>query len=240
MTARLVLRSRPAGARIRTATLAAAAAAAVAGLALARDEPAFSPAGPSPVAEAASLAAGALLIAAALLARGPVGTGTALLVAGGAAWLLAPWAVPNAGSAPVFSAALLVTGLALPLAVAGAMRPLALPRTAAALAGAVLVAAAVAGPFASVFEQPHDAGCAECPWNLLALTSSPDTAEALSRSGGWAMIATAGALAVALAAQLIAATAPARRRAAPMFGAVLAALGAAAAAAVQRVSRGDA
>ena len=148
--------------------------------------------------------------------------------------------MPNAGSAPVFSAGLLVTGLALPLAVAGAMRPLALPRTAAALAGAVLVAAAVAGPFASVFEQPHDAGCAECPWNLLALTSSPDTAEALSRSGGWAMIATAGALAVALAAQLIAATGPARRRAAPMFGAVLAALGAAAAAAVQRVTHGDA
>jgi signal transduction histidine kinase len=241
VTARLVLRSGPAAARIRTAAFAAAAAAVVvAGLALARDEPAFSPAGPSPVAQAASLAAGALLIVAALLARGPVRSGTGLLVAAGAAWLLAPWAVPNAGSAPVFSAALLATGLALPLAVAGAARALAPPRAAAALAGAVLVAAAVAGPLASVFEQPHDAGCAECPRNLLALASSPDTAEALARAGAWAMIAAAGALAVALAAQLIAATGPARRRAAPMIGAVLVALAAAAAAAVQQVTRGDA
>src|SRR5215210_241618 len=81
VTARLVLRSGPAAARTRTAAFAAAAAAAaVAGLALARDEPAFSPAGPWPVAEAASLAAGALLIVAALLARGPLRGGTGLLV----------------------------------------------------------------------------------------------------------------------------------------------------------------
>jgi signal transduction histidine kinase len=240
VTARLVFASGPAAARIRTAALAAAAAAVVAGLALARDEPAFSPAGPSPVAEAASLAAGGLLIVAALLARGSVHAGTGLLVAGGAVWLLAPWAVPNAGSAPVFSAALLATGLALPFAVAGAVRALAPPRAAAALVGALLVAAAVAGPLASVFEQPRDAGCAECPRHLLALASAPETAEALARASAWTMIAAAGALGVALAAQLIAATGPGRRRAAPMFGAVLVALSAAAAAAVQRVTRGDA
>jgi len=241
VTARLVLRSGPAAARTRTAAFAAAAAAAaVAGLALARDEPAFSPAGPWPVAEAASLAAGALLIVAALLARGPLRGGTGLLVAAGATWLLAPWAVPNAGSAPVFTAGLLVTGLALPFAVAGAVRAAAPPRAAAGLAGAVLVAAAVAGPLAYVFEQPHDAGCAECPRNLLALASSPGTAEALARAGAWAMIASAGALAVALAAQLMTGTGPARRRAAPMIAALLATLGATAAAAVQRVTRGDA
>jgi len=237
VTARLVLPFGAAAGRIRTAAFAAAAAAVVAGLALARDEPAFSPAGPSPTAEAASLAAGALLIVAALLARR---AGTGLLVAGGAAWLLAPWAVPNAGWTPVFSAGLLVTGLALPLAVAGAVRLLAPSRAAAALAGAVVVAAAAAGPLASVFQQPHDAGCAECPRNVLALASSPETADALARAGAWAMIGAAGALAVALAAKLLTATGPARRRAAPMTGAIFVALGAAAAAAVQRATTGDA
>ena len=239
MTVALPLLATPAGGRLRAAAVGAAFAAAGAALALARGEPAYAPAGPSAVAESASLLAGAVLVAAALVARAPGRGGTALLVAGGVAWLLAPWAVPNAGSALLFTAGLLAAWLAVPLAVAGALPRIAAPLRARALAGAAIAAGAVAGPLAALAQQPRDAGCVECPRNLLGLADSPATADALATAGAWGLLAAAAVLAAALATRFAIATGPARRRGGPLTAAVLLALAAAAAAAAHRATGDD-
>ena len=239
MSVALTLRARPAGGSLRAAAVAAAVAAAGAALALARAEPAYAPAGPSAFAEAASLLAGAALVAAAIVARAPGRGGSALPIAAGVAWLLAPWAVPIAGSAPLFTAGLLAAWLAVPLAAAGALERIAAPRHARALAGAAIAAAAVAGPVAALAQQPREAGCVECPRNLLALAGSPATADALVVAGTWGLLAAAAALAAAVMARFATATGPARRRGGPLTAAVLVALAAVAAAAAHRATGGD-
>ena len=239
MTVALPVLARPAGRSARAGALGAAVVAAGAALALARGEPAYAPAGPAAVAEAISLVAGAALVAAALLARDPVRGGNALLLGGGVAWLLAPWAVPNAGSALLFTAGLLAAWLAVPLAVAGALPRIAPSRPARALAGALIVAGAVAGPLAALVQQPRDAGCVECPRNLVAPADSPAIADALAIAGSWGMLAAAAALAATLAVRLATATGPARRRAGPLAAAVLVALAAVAAAAGHRAAGED-
>jgi signal transduction histidine kinase len=170
-------------------------------------------AGPSRWSQALAVGAGLALVAAAAAAQDDRSVGRGMLAAAGSAWLAAEWANPAAPGALVFSAGLIATGLTLPLVLAatragaGAVRGLA--------AGALVLAAggaALQGPMAALAADPRDAGCPDCPPNLLAIASDPDLAERLWRLGAWLSLIACAAALPALAMGLLRSSPAARRR----------------------------
>jgi signal transduction histidine kinase len=174
-------------------------------------------AGPSVAAQVLDVAAGTALI----LAGATAGRGKWLLATAGAAWLAAEWANPAAPGAVLFTVGLVVFLAPLPLVLASRWHPLpgagpvsgrwwhrltglapALWLAAAVLFGAV--AAALAGPLAAIAASPRDAGCTDCPADLIAVAHDPALSAGLTQLGGRAAIGAALAAAVWLAVTLAA------------------------------------
>jgi signal transduction histidine kinase len=168
-------------------------------------------AGPSVAGQVLDVAAGAALV----LAGAAGGRGRWLLAAAGAAWLAAEWANPAAPGAVLFTVGLVVFLAPLPLVLASRWRrPLADggPVVQASrwqrpflglgpgvlLATAVLlgaVAAVLTGPLVSAAASPRDAGCTDCPRDLIAAAHDVALGTGLARLGG--LIAIGAALSAA-------------------------------------------
>ena len=232
----------PPGAGARAATLAVALAVTAVALAVARSEPLYAPAGSSTALEALGLAAGVALAAAAVLAPAPSRISRRLLAGAGLVWVVAAWGGPAAGTAVVATAALLATGLAVPLAADGALRTRAGHRPGGPISmtlAALLAAGLGAGAGAALLSRPVDEGCADCARNLLAVASDPPLADAVERGAAWATVVAGMALLAALAARVLAATGPERRRAAPTDAAVAMLVTTAGVAAAHRLFAGE-
>jgi signal transduction histidine kinase len=135
------------------------------------------------------LVAGVTLVGAGAVAtlRAPTRT-TGLLTAGaGGAWLTREWASPATGSSAVFTAGLVLAGVAPVLLAHAAFRFPGAPRVgrAAVLLGYVVVVG-WQGVVPVLFLDPRATGCAACPANLLLVTDRGGWADALQRSGSWA------------------------------------------------------
>jgi signal transduction histidine kinase len=146
---------------------------------------AVSLAGPSVTAQVLDVAAGAALI----LGGAAADRGKWFLTAAGVAWLAAEWANPAAPGAILFTVGLVAFLMPLPLVLASRWRqslagsgptvlasrwrqPLIRRAPGLLLATAVLlgaVAAVLAGPLATTAASPHDAGCTDCPRDLIAV-----------------------------------------------------------------------
>jgi signal transduction histidine kinase len=168
-------------------------------------------AGPSVAGQVLDVAAGAALV----LAGAAGGRGRWLLAAAGAAWLAAEWANPAAPGAVLFTVGLVVFLAPLPLVLASRWRrPVADggPVVQASgwqrlslgggpgvlLATAVLlgsVAAVLTGPLVSAAASPRDAGCTDCPRDLIAAAHDVALGTGLARLGG--LIAIGAALSAA-------------------------------------------
>jgi len=168
-------------------------------------------AGPSVAGQVLDVAAGAALI----IAAAAGGRGRWPLAAAGAAWLAAEWANPAAPGAVLFTVGLIVFLAPLPLVLASRWRrPLADggPVVQASrwqrpfpgrgpgvlLATAVLlgaVAAVLTGPLVSAAASPRDAGCTDCPRDLIAAAHDVALGTGLARLGG--LIAIGAALSAA-------------------------------------------
>ena len=168
-------------------------------------------AGPSVAAQVLDVAAGAALI----LAGAAAGRGKWLLTAAGTTWLAAEWANPAAPGAVLFTVGLVAFLAPLPLVLASRWRrplrgrwpgragqPLAASLLgrgpAVLLATAVLLGAAAAvltGPLAAAAASPRDAGCTDCPRDLIAVAHDGALSTGLARLGG--LIAIGAALSAA-------------------------------------------
>ena len=170
-------------------------------------------AGPSGWAQALAVGAGLALVAAAAATHDDGTLRRAMLAAGGAAWLAAEWASPGAPGAVLFTAGLVAAGAAVPLVLgatlagAGAVRA---PAVAAVLLAAA--GAALRGPVAALAADPRDAGCPDCPRDLLAIASRPDLAESLARLGAWLALAACAAAILALLVGMVRSSPTVRRR----------------------------
>jgi signal transduction histidine kinase len=199
-----VRRALPAGAYL---LLAAAT------VAIVRSDPEFALAGGSGAALAAEIAAGALVIAAALLVWRSGALFPWLLAAAALAWPLAEWNTPAAGAA--FTAGLVLYTAWPPLLTAAALRgpdERRLDRPAAVvLAFAFAVSVGLLGIASTVVFDARAAGCPECPANRLLVAGHEGARYDLGQWGLALSVAWAagfGALAVARLAR----SSPARRR----------------------------
>jgi signal transduction histidine kinase len=208
-----------------TAALAAAAAT----IAIVRAEPGDALAGDSALALTAEIAAGLLLVAAALAARAPAGL-RLLLAAAGLAWLLAEWNSPGAGAA--FTAGLVLYAAWPPLLAHAALRygdrslsPPAIALLAVAYANSVLIL----GAGSALFLDPRTQGCFDCPANRLLVSAHPDLVHDLGRAGLLIAGAWSAAFAALVLARLARATSARRRVELPVLlpaGAAVALFGA--------------
>jgi signal transduction histidine kinase len=178
-------------------------------------------AGPSVAAQVLDIVAGAaLIVTGAAYGRGHERW---LLPAAGAAWLAAEWASPAAPGAVLFTVGLVAFLAPLPLVLASRWRwplregspapapshwrqPLMGAGPAVLLTTAVLlgvVAAILTGPLAATAASPRDAGCTDCPRDLIAAAHNVALSTRVTRLGGLfaigAALAAAGWLAVTLA-----------------------------------------
>jgi signal transduction histidine kinase len=178
-------------------------------------------AGPSVAAQVLDIVAGAaLIVAGAAYGRG---RGRWLLPAAGAAWLAAEWANPAAPGAVPFTVGLVAFLAPLPLVLASRWQrplregspapapsrwrqPLMGAGPAVLLAAAVLlgvVATILTGPLAAAAASPRDAGCTDCPRDLIAAAHNVALSARVTRLGGLfaigAALAAAGWLAITLA-----------------------------------------
>jgi signal transduction histidine kinase len=159
-------------------------------LAIARGEPAFSPAGGAIAAGVAGLVAGWSLLAAGLgaWARRPASRFGLLVAAAGLAWLLAEWNNPGSDSAVAFTLGLVLQAACPPLVGQAALAypdglRSRLERVAVAVAygGAVLAL----GILPALFFDPAATGCGQCPANLLGVRDDAKAFAALTRVGVW-------------------------------------------------------
>jgi signal transduction histidine kinase len=193
----------------------------------------FAYAGASRLALAAELAAGALLLAAALAAQAwrPRRRFVAPLAAAALAWPLAEWNTPGAG--PAFTVGLVLAAAWAPLLAHAALRGpdearLGRAGTATVAAGWLACVGALGLAPALVFD-PVGQGCFGCPANRLLIAADADAWHTLERAG---LIAVAGwsAAFVIVAGIRLGRSSPARMRlAAPVLvpaGAAVALLGA--------------
>ena len=141
-------------------------------------------AGPLVAAQALDVAAGSALI----IAGAAGGRGRWLLAAAGSAWLAAEWANPAAPGAVLFTMGLVAFLAPLPLVLASRWRhPSVDSGPAVLLATAVLLSAAAAvltGPLVSAAASPRDAGCTDCPRDLIAVAHDAALGTGLTRLGG--------------------------------------------------------
>jgi signal transduction histidine kinase len=225
-----------AGAVALYVTLAAATVAIVDGaeeFALARD---------SPVSLAAELAAGALLLIAALSAQAWRGRRrfTAPLAAAALAWPLTEWNSPGAG--PGFTIGLLLASAWAPLLAQAALsgpdeRPLGRAGAATVAAGWLACAGLLGLAPATVTDQIAE-GCFDCPANPLLISAHADLSHTLEQVGLTAAVVWAAAF-LALVGVRMARSAPGRlRRAVPVLVPAATAVGLFAVDAVHSIDRG--
>jgi signal transduction histidine kinase len=189
-------------------------AVAVVTLAIVRGEPGYALAGHSAVALAGELAAGALLVVAALVAgaRQPGALVAWPLAAAGIAWPLAEWNSPGAGAA--FTAGLVLYAVWPCLLAHAALRtdqrPLGQPAI-ALLAVAYATSLGVLGVASAAVFDPIARGCFECPANRLLISGATDAWHKLGQVGLALSVAWV-AFFVALVAARVVRSSPARRR----------------------------
>jgi signal transduction histidine kinase len=194
-------------------TIWAVAAAAVAGVTISalRAGGLFSLAGPSVAAQVLEVAAGVALIVAGGLAGRQQDSW--LLPLAGACWLSGEWANPAGSGALAFTVGLVTVMASLPLVLAGrwgrrfaqsrslgtgdagGRAPILLP---VLLGLAVLLAAAgaiAAGPVAAMAASPGNAGCTDCPRDLIVLAHDAGLSSAMTTFGAKLAIASAAAAA---------------------------------------------
>jgi signal transduction histidine kinase len=224
--------------------LAAGVYAAVAAvtLTIVRSEPGYALAGESAIALAGELAAGALLVVAALVAgaRRPAALLALPLAAAGIAWPLVEWNSPGAGAA--FTAGLALYAVWPCLLAHGTLqwtdhRPLGPPAIAllAVAYGTSLVVLGVAS--AAVFD-PVAQGCLECPANHLLIAGDADAWHELGQVGLALSVAWIAAF-VALVIARVARSSSARRRlVAPMLAPAVSAVALFGADAMHSLERG--
>jgi hypothetical protein len=183
---------------LRVVAWTVALAAAAVTVAIVREDPGDSLAGDSLIALAAEVAAGLLLMTAALV-TGSSGAFRVLAALTAIAWLLVEWNSPGAGAA--FTVGLVLFGAWPPLLAHAALRyrTRSLSRPAIALlalgyANSLLVL----GVASALFFDPVEQGCHGCPPNHLLATAQPDAVHDLGRVGLWIAAAWSAAF-VALA-----------------------------------------
>jgi signal transduction histidine kinase len=156
-------------------------------VAIVDDRPDIARAGDSAAALAGELAAGALLVAAALAAQAwrPRARFTGPLAAAGIGWLFFEWNSPGAGSA--FTAGLVLYAVWPPLLAQAALRgpderPLGRPAVALLIA-AYATSLGLLGLAAAAVYDPLAQGCLDCPANHLLITSDADSWHELGQVG---------------------------------------------------------
>ena len=210
-------------------------AVATATVAIVDNRPDIARAGDSAAALAGELAAGALLVAAALAAQAwrPRPRFTGPLAAAGIAWLLFEWNSPGAG--PAFTAGLVVYAVWLPLLAQAALRgpderPLGRPAVALLLVAYATSLGMLGLAAAAVFD-PLAQGCLDCPANHLLMTSDADSWHELGQLGLLLSVIWTAAFALLACGRLALLSPAGRRVAAPVLvpaAAALALFGAAA------------
>jgi signal transduction histidine kinase len=180
-------------------------------IAIVQGEPTEALAGDSALALTAEIAVGLLLVAAASVARSPIGV-RGLLAACGVAWLIAEWNSPAAGAA--FTAGLVLYAAWPPLLAHAALRQgdrsLSAP-AALMLAIAYADSLLVLGAGSALFLDTRAQGCFDCPANWLLVSGHPAVVHDLGRLGLWVAGAWSAGFAALVLARLARAT-PARRR----------------------------
>jgi signal transduction histidine kinase len=184
------------------ATAAAGLAVGAFSLTIAREQPAFSLVGTSPLRTAVLLAVGYALFGVGLAAwwRPQGGRLGLLLAAAGLAWLVAEWNNPGNPSGLAFTVGLCLAAACPPLAghavlgfPAGRLSAAAERWTiAVAYVGAVLLL----GLLPALAFDAQAQGCGECPANLVSVTDEPSAVERLNRAGVYAGVGWAAALCV--------------------------------------------
>jgi signal transduction histidine kinase len=195
----------------------------VATVAIARRDPLFALTGGSVTGVAAQLAAGLMLLAAALTAGG---SGSGLMIAAALAWPLSAWATPGAGAA--FTVGLALSGAWPALLGAAALRgpdERGLSRPAALLiAWALAASVGVVGVASATVFDPAAQGCVECPRNHLLVAADAGAWHDLGRAGLGLSAAWTLAFAVFAVGRLARASAARRRTIAPVLVPAVAAL----------------
>jgi signal transduction histidine kinase len=186
-------------------------------LAIARSAPSYSFAGESSTRAVAELAAGWALLAAGLLAweRRPGSRFGLMLVAASFAWFLGEWNNPGIGSAPGFTAGLLLYAVTPALIAHAALAypsgRLSSPLDRIWLAVAYFGSLVLLGLLPAFVFDPVPQGCGECPRNLLLVRGSADLFDASNRIGVWVGVAWSIGLVALLVLRFARAT-PALRR----------------------------
>jgi signal transduction histidine kinase len=217
-------------------------AVATATVAIVDNRPDIARAGDSASALAGELAAGALLVAAALAAQAwrPRPRFTGPLAAAGIGWLLFEWNSPGAG--PAFTAGLVLYAVWPPLLAQAALRgpderPLGRPAVALLIAG-YATSLGMLGLAAAAVYDPHAQGCLDCPANHLLMTSDADSWHELGQLGLVLSVIWTAAFAVLACVRLARFSPAGRRVAAPVLAPVAAALALFGAAALHGRERG--
>jgi signal transduction histidine kinase len=217
-------------------------AVATATIAIVDNRPDVALAGDSAAALAGELAAGALLVAAALAAQAwkPRARFTGPLAAAGIGWLLFEWNSPGAGSA--FTAGLVLYAVWPPLLAQAALRgpderPLGRPAVALLIA-AYATSVGVLGLAAAAVFDPVAQGCLDCPANQLLVASDADSWHELGQLGLLLSVVWTAAFAVLAGGRLARFSPAGRRVAAPVLVPAAAALALFGAAALHGRERG--
>lgn len=196
---------------LRVVAWVVALAAAAVTVAIVRTAPGDSLTGDSVIGLTAEVAAGLLLMAAALMTR-PSGGFRVLAVLAAIAWLLVEWNSPGAGAA--FTVGLMLFAAWPPLLAHAALRYRSRSLSRAAIAVLALGYAnslLVLGLSSALFFDPVEQGCHACPPNHLLATAQPEVVHDLGRVGLWIAAAWSAAF-VALALVRLARATSTRRR----------------------------
>ena len=205
----------------RSVPVALFVAVATATVAIVDNRPDIARAGESAAALAGELAAGALLVAAALAAQAwrPRPRFTGPLAAAGIGWLLFEWNSPGAG--PAFTAGLVLYAAWPPLLAHAALRgpnerPLGRPAV-ALLIVAYATSLGMLGLASAALYDPLAQGCLDCPANRLLMTSDPGRWHELGQLGLMLSVAWTAAFAVLAFGRLARFSPAGRRVAAPVL-----------------------
>jgi signal transduction histidine kinase len=203
-------------------------AVATATVAIVDKRPDIARAGDSVAALAGELAAGALLVAAALAAQAwrPRARFTGPLAAAGIGWLLFEWNSPGAG--PAFTAGLVLYGVWPPLLAQAALRgpnesPLGRP-TVGLLIVAYATSLGMLGLASAAVYDPLAQGCLDCPANHLLMRRDAEGWHELGQLGLLVSVIWTTAFAVLAGGRLARFSPAARRVAAPVLVPAVAAL----------------
>jgi signal transduction histidine kinase len=206
------------------------------------NRPDIARAGDSAAALAGELAAGALLVAAALAAQAwrPRPRFTGPLAAAGIGWLLFEWNSPGAG--PAFTAGLVLYAAWPPLLAQAALRgpderPLGRPAVALLIA-AYATSLGILGLAAAAVYDPLAQGCLDCPANHLLMTSDAVSWHEFGQLGLVLSVTWTAAFAVLACGRLTRLSPAGRRVAAPVLVPAAAALALFGAAALHGRERG--